>query len=86
MKHSPTRLSKEVGVDEYVGGDDHTGVNEVSNVECPFSTVLTVYMHHFEDRLGVTIVNVVSKSVYHDSNVLCLGVASNPIVTIASMP
>ena len=51
----------------------------VSSVKCHFSTVMMIRMHQFEDICHNSMpsyANIVSKSVYHGSNVLFLGVLS----------
>ena len=65
--------------------DEVEGLHEqVSNVKCHFSTIVTIIMRQFEDICHNSMrkyVNVVSTSVYHGSNVIFLGVLLNPVVT-----
>ena len=56
-------------------------VQGVSCVNCHLSTTVYIFMHQFEDRCQHIMhlyVNIVSKSVYHDSNALFLGGVFKP--------
>ena len=56
----------------------------MSSVKCHFAIILAIDMHQCENRCHNSMhsyVNIVSKSEYHGSNVICLGVLSNHVVT-----
>ena len=62
----------------------------VSCVKCHLSTIVMIIRHQFEDRCHNSMhqyVNIVSKSVYHCSNVLFRGVLSNHVhfLTMSSL-
>ena len=59
-------------------------VKQIVKVSSVKYTIMFIVMHRFEDRCHNSMhsyVNIVSKSVYHGSNVLFLGVLSNHVVT-----